>query len=110
MKRTRKANRRTGQREQIFGRITAIDVMTNRLELEDERHSRTIWLDLRGARMRDLVDSDGDGERSIGDLFPGDRLKIRAVHVHDGSIRVHSLWRLGNQGPAGGLRPLAAAA
>lgn len=103
-----RTDRKSRRREEIIGRVTSLDAARGRLEIADERNPRRVWIELRGTRMRDLVDSDGDGSKSIRDLFPGDRLKLKVVNGPTGGLRAQSLWRLGRQGPTGGLKPLAA--
>ena len=97
----------TAGTEEVIGRLTALDPINDRIEVEDERSSRRLWFDLSGARLRNLEDSDGDGRRSITDLFPGDRVKVLADKGAESMRRARSLRRVGPQGPVGGLRRLA---
>ena len=92
--------------EELVGRLTELDPKGERAEVTDERSNRRVWLDLSKTRLRDVIDSDGDGRRSITDLFPGDRVRVLASRS-EGKVPVaKSLWRLGPQGSVGGLRRL----
>lgn len=108
MRSTSQTKRKKSSREtqEIFGRLTALDPGRGRIEIEDERSPRRVWLDMKRARLRNLSDGDGDGRPSLTDLFPGDRVRVRAVLGSGGSMKAKVLWRLGPQGPAGGLSPL----
>ena len=106
-KRSFRKRRSRDATEELVGRLTALDVGRDLVEVEDERSNRRVWIDLHKTRMREVVDSDGDGRRSITDLFPGDRVRIVAEAVGDKLPRARSLRRLGPQGPVGGLSRLA---
>lgn len=93
-------------REEVIGRLTELDPKGERAEVTDERSNRRVWLDLSRTRLRDVTDSDGDGRRSITDLFPGDRVRVVASRSEGETPVARSLWRLGPEGPVGGLRRL----
>ena len=77
--------------EEVIGRLTALDPINDRIEVEDERSSRKLWFDLSEAKLRNLEDSDGDGRRSITDLFPGDRVRVLADRGAE-SLRRNLFW------------------
>ena len=51
-------------------------------------------------------DADGDGNKGLTDLFPGDRLRLEVEPDTDGGLRARRVRRLGPPGPVGGLRRL----
>lgn len=96
-------------RFEVIGRLVALDSDREQIEVQDERSPRNIVVDLKGARLRNVFDADGDGRHSIRDLFPGDRVRvITRSGVSGGRVEARTLWRLGPRGPLGGLRGLAA--
>lgn len=95
------------QSDEVIGRLTILDAEASRIEIDDERSGGSVWVDLSAARMRDMVDSDGDGQASITDLFPGDRLRVIGKRDGSGTMHARSLWHLGPHGEPGGLSRLA---
>ena len=102
-----RAKRKSKQESQeIVGRLTTLDPTLSRIEVEDERSPRKVWIDMKKARLRNLVDGDGDGQASLTDLFPGDRVRVMTATATEGGMRAKILWRIGPQGPPGGLSPI----
>ena len=96
-------------RFEVIGRLVAMDSDRQEIEVEDERSPRSILVDLKGAKLRNVFDADGDGRHSVRDLFPGDRVRvITRSGVSGGRVQARTLWRLGPRGPLGGLRRIAA--
>ena len=96
-------------RFEVIGRLVSVDSDRQEIEVEDERSPRSVMVELKGARLRNVFDADGDGRHSVRDLFPGDRVRvITRSGVHGRRVQARTLWRLGPRGPLGGLRGLVA--
>ena len=100
----RKSPRMAGERS-LQGRVVHLDVDQACLEIEDERSIDRLRVGLRGARFAGLTDLSGDGQIDARDIFPGDRLRIRARTTQSGLL-ARRVEMLSSPGPAGGLRRL----
>lgn len=100
----RRSPRVAGERS-LQGRIVGLDASGGLLELEDERAGRRWSVDLSRARFSGVSDCSGDGLVGIHDLFPGDRLRIRARSGEE-PISARRVEMLSRPGPVGGLRQL----
>jgi len=107
-KRELRSSRNATVVEEVIGRLITLDPDGATIEVEDERTERTIRIDIRDAKLRNVSDADGNGRPSVTDLFPGDR--VEATIERGGSLpaRARSLRRIGPPAPVGGLRRLAA--
>lgn len=104
--RSERRSRARSENLEIVGRIVELDLDRKTAHLEDERKNQRWRLDLSSSRFYNLSDANGDGKYSIADLFPGDRVRVRAYQWGK-SFKARTLWRIGSPPPPGGLRKIA---
>jgi hypothetical protein len=79
---------------QVFtGRLVVVDSDRERIQIEDSRTKRRVWLDASKLRVRNALarDDQRDGESRNEEILPGDLIQVRSDRLRSGAQRARAL-------------------